>query len=142
MLAHIRRRLTLALIPACTLLVGCEEARVPVFPVSGRVTYKGKPAAGAQIMLNAVNQLQGDDIAPIGVVKGDGTFAITAYDPGDGAPEGEYVVTVQWFKLVTGAGGSGAGPNILPPKYASPLTSPVKVSVKGGPTEVPPIALN
>ena len=133
------RLLALLALPALAVFVGCQEVRVPVFPVSGRVTYQGKPAAGAQVVLHAVTPPEEDDVAPSGIVQSDGTFTTTAYEPGDGAPQGEYVATVQWFKLVTGAGGSGAGPNILPQKYASPKTSPIKVSVNGGPTEIPPI---
>jgi hypothetical protein len=46
---------------------------------------------------------------------------------------------VQWFKMTSGAGGSGAGPNVLPKKYASPNTSPIKVSVASGPVHIPPV---
>lgn len=131
--------LTLVLLPALVAVSGCEEARIPVFPVTGKVTFKGQPAVGARVVLHAVNPPTDDIVAPSGKVSGDGTFAITVYEPGDGAPQGDYVATVQWNKLVTGDGGSGAGPNVLPKEYASVKTSPIKVSVSGGPTEIPPI---
>jgi hypothetical protein len=120
---------------------GCSEPRVPVFPVMGKVTFQGKPPVGARVVLHAANPQEIDDVAPSGDVQGDGSFAITVYEPGDGAPQGEYVATVQWFKMVSGAGGSGAGPNVLPKKYGSPVTSPIKVSVAGGPVQIPPIDL-
>jgi hypothetical protein len=133
------RVLVLALLPAALGISGCEEAPVPVFPVSGNVKFKGKPAAGATVVLYATNVDDTHDVAPTGVVKGDGSFDITVYEPGDGAPQGEYVATVQWRKLVSGAGGSAAGPNVLPSKYANPKTSPIKVSVASGPVQIPPI---
>jgi hypothetical protein len=119
---------------------GCSEPRVPVFPVSGKVTYQGKPPVGAQVVLHAQSVDETYGVAPVGVVKSDGTFAITAYEPEDGAPEGEYVATIQWFKTITNEGGTGAGPNVLPEKYASAQTSPIKVKVRG-PTQIPPIAI-
>jgi hypothetical protein len=135
------RAALLIAVPSLLTLVGCADAVAPVFPVTGRVTYQGKPAAGAQVFLNAVRANEIDDVSANATVKDDGTFAITTYEQGDGAPDGDYVVTVQWFKLVTNDGGSGAGPNVLPKEYASPSTSPVKVSVKGSPTDIPPIAI-
>lgn len=120
---------------------GCGEARVPVYPVTGKVTYQGKVPAGASVALHAVNGgVEG--VAPTGRVNEDGSFEITVYEPGDGAPEGDYVATIQWFKVVRDPAGGGApGPNVLPKKYASAVTSPIKVSVKGGPTEIEPITI-
>jgi hypothetical protein len=125
-----------------TAMSGCAEKRVPVFPVSGKVTYKGKPAGGAIIVLHSVNAVAFDGVAPSGTVNEDGTFTITVYEPGDGAPEGDYVATIQWRKMVTSEGGGAAGPNVLPAQYSSAATSPVKVSVSGGPTQIPPITIN
>jgi hypothetical protein len=127
--------------PALAAVIGCSEPRIPVFPVSGKVTYQGKPPVGAQIVLHAKGNAESYGIAPVGVVKSDGSFAITAYEPEDGAPQGEYVATIQWFKTITNEGGTGAGPNVLPVKYASAQTSPIKVNVNGGPTQIPPIAI-
>ncbi|MCI0334577.1 MAG: hypothetical protein L0228_15275 [Planctomycetes bacterium] len=79
------------------------------------------------------------DVAPTGTVKDDGTFTITSYEPGDGAPHGEYVATVEWFKYDEKLG--GAGSNVIPQKYTSAKTSPIKVNVNGGPTDIPPIAI-
>jgi hypothetical protein len=120
--------------------VGCNsEVRVPVFPVSGKVTYQGKVPVGAQIILHPVTYTGPDSVTPVGTVLDDGSFKVTAYDPGDGAPQGNYVATVQWFKITKEAG--GPGPNVIPKKYTDPKTSPIKVTVSGGPTEVPPITI-
>ena len=131
------RLLAVAMLPAVVVLNGCNEARVPVYPVTGKVTFQGKPAAGAQVVLNPVHPPAGDVVAPLGVANNDGTFSITVYEPGDGAPQGEYVATVQWFKMV----GQASGPNILPKQYANPATSPVKLHVADRPVQIPTIAI-
>lgn len=122
---------------------GCGgEVRVPVFPVSGKISFQGKPPVGAQIVLHPVDRSQPNDVTPSGGVTDDGSFKITAYELDDGAPQGEYVATIEWFKIVSaGGGGGGRGPNVLPKKYASAQTSPIKVSVKNGPTVIPPITI-
>lgn len=137
---RVGRLLILAIVPLVLGTAGCEEKRIEVFPVSGRVTYQGKPPAGAVVVLHPVAtspELEG--VAPSGTVGGDGAFTITVYDPGDGAPPGDYVATIQWRKYVPAEG--GAGPNVLPEQYASAATSPVKISVEKGPTQIPPIAI-
>ena len=125
---------------ALAALAGCGgETRIPVVPVSGTIKFQGEAPSGAQVVLHPVAKSNDQIIAPAGTVKDDGTFQISAYDAGDGAPPGEYVATVQWFKIVAEEGGSGRGPNVLPAKYASPETSPVKVTVKPEPTQLEPI---
>jgi hypothetical protein len=120
-------------------LTGCSgDSRVPVYPVTGKVTFDGKPASGAQVMLNATGEVP-KDLALIGVVNDDGSFKISSYGDGDGAPAGEYVVTVQWFRVVQSEGGSGRGPNVVPPKYSTKEASPIKVTVNKAATEIPPI---
>jgi hypothetical protein len=133
--------LVLFVLPALLVASGCGEARIPVFPVTGKLSFQGKPPVGARVVLHAADPSDIDDVAPSGAVQSDGTFAITAYEPGDGAPQGDYVATVQWFKVIGDAGGSAPGPNVLPKMYASPATSPIKVSVAGGPVQIPPIVI-
>src|SRR5262245_8432753 len=116
--------------------LGCKsEARVPVFPVSGKVSFQGQAPAGAQVILvPAAGSKLPKDLAASATVNDDGSFQIDTYAKGDGAPAGEYVATVQWFKMVTTDGGTGRGPNVIPEKYAKAETSPIKVSVNKGPT--------
>ena len=51
------------------------------------------------------------------------------------------MATVSWRKAISDKNGAVAGPNVLPKEYGSPLTSPVKVSVKGALTQIPLIAI-
>jgi len=120
---------------------GCSEKRVAVFPVTGKLTFEGQAPEGAQVVLHPVSSTEANNVTAAGSVKSDGTFKITVYEDGDGAPAGDYVATVQWFRFVADEGSGGRGPNVLPAKYASAETSPIKVTVKSGTNELPPIDL-
>lgn len=121
---------------------GSSDVKVPVHPVKGKLLVDGQPADGATITLNPQGDFPLKNAAPTATVKSDGTFAVNLYGNGDGAPAGNYVVTVQWFKLVKDPNGaSGRGPNVLPAHYATPEKSPVKIVVKEGPNQLEPIEI-
>src|SRR5687768_12592962 len=96
----VRQRAVPALSLVITILslttIGCGggESRVAVVPVSGKVTFQGTAPAGAQVVLHPVTRSEETSVAPSGTVREDGSFQISAYDQGDGAPPGEYVATV------------------------------------------------
>ena len=71
----------------------------------------------------------------------DGSFAASTYDAGDGVPQGEYVVTVQWRKIVKSGSDYVPGPSLLPAKYSRPETSDLIIRVAAGNNNLPPIAL-
>jgi hypothetical protein len=122
------------------MLSGCQkrEARVPVVPVKGKVAaFKGEVPAGAYVALWRLDGQGPENVAPSATVGPDGSFAIGSYDTGDGAPPGDYAVTVTWFKVVD----AGPGPNVLPAKFANAHSTPLKVTVSG-PTDIPPIEFN
>jgi len=126
-------------------LAGCGKSdgpRVPVFPVSGKVTVDGLPAEGAQVVLHPASNSTSHGVSSQGIVERDGAFQTTVYEAGDGAPAGDYVVTVQWFNVLTGSDGAGArGPNVIPREYSNPTTSPIKVTVSSSPNELAPIEI-
>lgn len=132
----------IVMLPALLAVAGCakKETFVEVFPVSGTVKVDGKAPEGARVVLSPVNPSGPDAITPNGAVKSDGSFTVTTYKAGDGAPPGEYVVTVVWFKYDESI--QGTGPNVLPEQYASPKTSPIKATVAAGvPTVIDPIVI-
>ena len=109
-----------------------EPPKVPVGPVTGKILFGREIPVGARVSLVPISR-QGDGPTSTAIVQSDGTFKISSYGNGDGAPPGEYAVLVQWFKLVTDeAAGSGAGPNVLPKEYSSPTDTPFKITVKAG----------
>ena len=126
----------------CT-TTGCGETapqRAATYPVSTRITYQGKPIPGAFVALHP-KVPQPDVPTPRANIGSDGQLKVTTYDTADGAPAGEYVLTIEWYKPIKQGGDVVAGPNIIPRKYASPKTSPVLIQVAEGHTSFPPIKL-
>lgn len=137
----------LVMLLALPVLVGCQKAdppKIAVFPVSGKVTLVGgEIPAGARLVFHAVNPsdpLQAG-VAPTAIVAQDGTYKVGSYEKEDGAPAGEYKVTITWEKLIETPEEVYNGPNVLPVDYSKEATTPVTVTVQSGPTEVPPIAI-
>jgi hypothetical protein len=97
MMLSLRRHAARAMLALLAVLVlSCGGARrKPVYPVRGQVfAGKDQPAAGALIVFHPV--AEDDPNKPRALVEEDGSFSLTTYDKGDGAPEGEYVVTIEW----------------------------------------------
>jgi hypothetical protein len=128
------------------LLAGCsrDDGRPPVFPVRGQVTFKGKPAAGAFVVFHPLDRPAPGEQRPSATVKPDGTFELTSHGAtrgGDGAPAGTYAVTVEWYRLVGTGNDLAPGPNVIPPSYTKPETTPIKVAVAAGENNLEPIAV-
>jgi len=104
------------------------------------VARAGKtPLVGAQIRLHPRGMTLPDDAVPTATVQADGTFTLTTFTKGDGAPAGDYVATVQWFRV---AKDGSVGGNALPKRYASPTTSPLSVTIREGTNELPPFTFH
>jgi hypothetical protein len=130
--------------PAVLLLAGCGSRgpdRVPVFKTAGTVTFRNQPVDGAFLVLHPKLTTPADVPKPTALVKPDGSFEPTTFTTDDGAPAGEYVVTVEWYMLVNVAGEWTRGPNLLPARYSSPKTSDVIVKVAAGQNSLPAIVL-
>jgi hypothetical protein len=124
------------------LTAGCSKSdgHVAVHPAAGTIKFRGQPLHGAFVSLHPRNPLEGVP-NPRATVDNNGSFAVSTYDADDGAPEGEYVVTVQWFKPVRQGNDLVGGPNVLPPKYASPRTSDLKIRIAAGENTLPALQL-
>jgi hypothetical protein len=123
---------------------GCGRSgapRVATHPTKGSITYQGQPIAGAFLALHPKAAAAGEVPTARAVVESDGTFAVSTYDAGDGLPEGDYIVTAQWRKVVKSGSEFVPGPDLLPGKYSRPETSDVVIHVAAGNNELPPIVL-
>lgn len=121
------------------LVAGCSKGappRLPVHPVSGEVHLNGKPAAGAVVEFHPK---AGDKNSPRPRAQADqqGRFVLSTYDLQDGAPAGDYAVTVEQRKVTKKGDDFEFGPNLVPPKYSSPATTGVVVSVAEGTNTIP-----
>jgi hypothetical protein len=104
--------------------------RKKTHPVRGKVFFEGTPVPGAMVVFQQASA--GNNSRPLradGLVEADGSFVLSTYTANDGAPEGEYGVTVVCRKPLYEASGK-PGPNTLPDRYAKPETSGLKFTVK------------
>ena len=99
-----------------------------VFPVTGSVSFRGRPAAGVRVAFHPSRDPRDRGLCPQGVAAADGSFRLTTYTAGDGAPPGEYFVTLYWP-----APGPDddvhVHPDRLGGRYADPRTTPLIATV-------------
>lgn len=121
-----------------------DNARHKVYPVKGKVLVNGQPAHEAQVTLNRTFA-EKNPVAPSAMTDQNGDFQVTSYQFGDGAPEGEYVVTITWRERSGITKQDFDGPDRLGGAYATQDKTKgmpgfvVKVDKK--PTELPPFEL-
>jgi hypothetical protein len=132
-----------ALLPLTAILIaglGCAGDN-GLAPVTGKVTYQGKPVAGATILF------MGDETArPATAISGpDGSYSLRTLDAAGAAP-GKYTVVVSKIDTPAEAGEppsmeeaakqAGRPPpppkRLLPAKYGEAATSPLKYEVLPG----------
>ena len=119
-------------------LPGCGGADRPtVYPVEGRLSVAGGWPGTPRLAFHPVD---GAGLYPVAVTDPDGTFRLTTYAAGDGAPASEYVVTLIWPH-------EGAAVDEcecvdvmthdrLRGRYADPATSELRAVVGSGPNSI------
>ncbi|WP_435007249.1 hypothetical protein P12x_004591 [Tundrisphaera lichenicola] len=130
-----------AILAASLLSIGCgsgDPPRVAVFPAGGTVQRSGKPLANVMVRFQAVDPpAVPPGAAEVGSLLTEtdeaGQFTLSTYTGDDGAPAGDYLVTVH--------PGSGPEPedrdgparptrvNPALARYSSPKTSPLKATI-------------
>jgi hypothetical protein len=80
------------------LAAGCGEKKrpgeLPVYPVTGRVTFKGQPMAFAVVTFWRADQPFAQALKSRATADKEGNFTLTTYDLNDGMPEGEYAAVL------------------------------------------------
>lgn len=131
----------LLLLPFVALLFGCRggEQRPEVYPVEGRLTVSGQPAEGALLSLHPVGGENFDQRGsrPWATVEADGSFAVSTYGEGDGAPAGEYAVSVVWLENPN----SASPADKLDGRFANPQQSQWRVHVQEGENVLEPYSI-
>jgi hypothetical protein len=114
--------------------VGCKE-RPAMAPVTGRVTYRGQPLKFGSVMFQ--HKSGGQPAA--GTIQPDGTFALSTFQPGDGARVGLHLVRIACFEgndparqQTMPTGEVVLGRSLIPRKYGSFGASGLEVEVKAG----------
>ncbi|HUR53585.1 MAG TPA: carboxypeptidase-like regulatory domain-containing protein [Gemmataceae bacterium] len=126
--------LVAGLLVTCT---ACGPSGPKLHPVRGTVTFNGTPPAGASVVLDPVG---GGAAKPSGVVGADGSFTLSTYPHGEGAPAGDYKVLFRW--LPENARDLDNPKNKLPARYADAIKTPIPtVTVKDGANDLPAFVL-
>ena len=122
---------------------GCGRSN-GLYPVSGKVLYKGAPASGATVSFVPKGASDGQQAdVPLGVVNEDGTFTL-AGPRGEGAAAGEYVVLIEWKEGAGKVKGRSPGlnaPDRLKGRYLNPNRPLLTATVKPGSNDLAPFEL-
>ena len=120
---------------------GCGGKPAPV-PAGGKVTVRGKPAAGAMVVFHPKTPGRENDPKPFAVARDDGTFELSLSGMGDGSLEGDYGVTVVWNAPADpkrdakfAIGGDEGAPKLtdrLAGRYGNPRAPKLSATVKAG----------
>src|SRR5258707_3086026 len=75
---------------------GCGGDGPRLYPVKGVVRINGEPAKDVNVVFTPVAAPEGGatPLSPSAVTGEDGSFRLMSIKPGDGAPAGEYQVTI------------------------------------------------
>lgn len=130
----------LAVILSGITLGGCRSERtLTTHPVIGQVLFDDRPLAEAMVIFHPV---EGDFRNLIAITTVQGEFSLTTYRANDGAPAGEYRVTVEFRDWVQeGDEQTRTGANLLPPRYASPADSGLRCTITAGENRLEPFRL-
>ncbi len=140
---RVRRVALLLVAPWLLVPASCSrDTRPPRYPVRGTVTFQKRPATGAVVVLRPVSPAPLKEPLPHGEVGPDGTFRLSTFDVGDGAPAGEYVVTISWPEVKAEPGGGEVfGRDRLSGRYNDPAKSKWRVQIRERDNEIQPLEI-
>jgi hypothetical protein len=136
---------TLILVALVTVAACKDDGRIQVYPVQGRVLVAGAPAGGARVVFYP----QSDELkkpgmpVPEGMTDSQGAFKLRSYEPDDGAPAGDFKVSVIWFEPQKDGSivDSPSAKDRLAGRYSNPQKSQLTAKVEKGGGEIPPFEL-
>ncbi|MEX2174793.1 MAG: hypothetical protein WD872_10555 [Pirellulaceae bacterium] len=120
--------------------VGCggEEWHAETYPARGRITINGAAPAGAVVELQATGEAADvRNSRPWAVVQDDGSYTLSTYEIGDGAPAGEYAISIKWPPDVS----KPSLADRLGNAYSNPSGSQWKATVSAGENQLPLIEI-
>lgn len=123
-------------------LVGCFKGKSPwevTHPATGVVTFKGRPVVDAELTFFPEDQSYPDSVRPKAKSTEGGKFEVWTYVQGDGAPVGNYKVTVIHNEVSVSKNTIVAKPNDLPEKLSKRQTTDIQVKIVAGKNEIPSI---
>lgn len=139
------RRLVLAVALSGLCLGACRSPDGPrwdltLHPVTGVVTYDGRPAAGVLVGLLPIDAPLPPAIPanPRATTREDGTFTIGTFRDGDGACAGSYQILLSWAPPPV-EGEEAQTDRLL--GWFDAAHSPLRLTVTAGANVIPPIVI-
>jgi hypothetical protein len=122
------------------------EGLEDLHPVSGSVSFEGKPTPGAIVMFYKADDPASKGVRIAAEVDEEGLFEMTTGVPGGtlpGVKEGNYVVTVTWTRRINPDDKDSDMVDLLPEKYGDPKSTTLRADIQAGenvlnPFELPP----
>jgi hypothetical protein len=120
--------------------VSCQSSKYgdhPPYPAKGQVLVNGQPAKGVMVIFHHVGDWGDKTIVPQGLTDDEGRFVLATYGVEDGAPAGDYKVTIEWpaFRRKKSA------PDKLGGRFAKAETSGLTAHIESSDNELPPFDL-
>jgi len=115
--------------------------RTNIYPVSGKVTYKGQPAAGATVFFFRQGADPVREPMIMGIVMQDGSFELSCGSLGKGAPAGDYDVAIEWKQRSMPNRKQGRMPDKLNGRYADPRHPLLRAKVEAESNQLSPFDL-
>jgi hypothetical protein len=125
---------SLLIVTAC--LSGCRNSN-GLYPVRGKVLYRGEPAVGAAVYFHrkdVADPLQ--EQTSQGIIGQDGAFELAGAN-GKGALPGEYAVLIEWKDATR-----RKAPDRFRGRYMNANSPPFTVEVKAEKNHLPPFDLH
>ena len=117
----------------------CGNGRKNCYPVAGTIHVDGKPVADAMIQLHSADPADHEGpnrVIPLAMTDETGKFKLSTYGDNDGAPVGEYAVTITWRQRSGLLKNQFDGPDRLKGKYNTKELSGLKVTIEKKPQEL------
>jgi hypothetical protein len=131
-----------ALAALVVVLVGCgKKGWLETYPVKGTVMVDGKPAKGATVSFHPKEVIGDKSYIPTGQTNENGEFSLSTYMTDDGAPAGEYDVTVVWHVRYNPISTLWEGDK-LNGRYADKTKTTLRVTVEKQPQQLAPFELS
>lgn len=140
-------KLQLPLVCFLGMLAGCGSRGIQTpttAPVRGAVTRRGQPVPGVRVKFHPQFDIGPVKFTPTGETDPHGRFLLSTGAADNGAPPGEYLVTLEKFRIESDRehGGIEVEVDELKGAYAEPASSRWRVSIQEGDNALEPFTLD
>jgi hypothetical protein len=131
----------IALAALVGILSGCSKRGwLETYPVKGAVLVDGKPAKDAMVTFHPKETVGDRPYLPTGQTNENGEFALGTFVAGDGAPAGEYDITIVWPVRHNPISTLWEGDK-LNGRYANRAKTTLRITVEKQALQLPPFEL-